>query len=66
MSARVLTAYLVSISLVAGIISQALAKPPQIVNIMVHDTSQDPLKSFMEQARALERQPGILSCSPRR
>src|SRR5439155_8185208 len=30
MSARVLTAYLVSISLVAGIISQALAKPPDL------------------------------------
>lgn len=42
---------------------QALAKPPQIVNIMVHDTSLEPLKSFMEQARALERQSGILACS---
>jgi microcystin degradation protein MlrC len=42
---------------------QALAKPPLIVNIMVHDTSQEPLRSFMEEARALERQPGILAAS---
>src|SRR5262249_27687614 len=39
---------------------QALAKPPLIVNIMVHDTSQEPLRSFLEEAAALERQPGIL------
>ena len=42
---------------------QALAKPPVIVNIMVHDTSCEPLKSFMDEARALERQPGILAVS---
>ncbi len=42
---------------------QALAKPPQIINIMVHDTSQEPLKTFMDQCRALEQQPGILTCS---
>ena len=30
MSARVLTAYLVSVGLLAGIISQALAKPPDL------------------------------------
>ncbi|HZT80095.1 MAG TPA: M81 family metallopeptidase [Gemmataceae bacterium] len=41
----------------------ALAKPPLIVNIMVHDTSCEPLKSFMDEARALERQPGILAAS---
>lgn len=41
----------------------ALAKPPVIVNIMVHDTSQQPLRSFMEEARALEAQPGILAVS---
>jgi microcystin degradation protein MlrC len=39
---------------------QALAKPPLIVNIMVHDTSCEPLRAFMEEARALERRPGIL------
>jgi len=42
---------------------QALAKPPVIVNIMVHDTSQNPLRAFMEQARASERKPGILAVS---
>lgn len=42
---------------------QALAKPAQIVNIMVHDTSQEPLRSFMDEARALEQQPGILAVS---
>jgi microcystin degradation protein MlrC len=41
----------------------ALAKPPLIVNIMVHDTSQEPLKSFMDEARALEDRPGILAAS---
>ncbi len=39
---------------------QALAKPPLIMNIMHHDTSCEPLRSFMEEARALERQPGVL------
>jgi microcystin degradation protein MlrC len=42
---------------------QALAKPPLIVNIMVQDTSREPLRSFMEQARELERKPGILAAS---
>jgi microcystin degradation protein MlrC len=42
---------------------QALAKPPVIVNIMVHDTSCEPLKSFIDEARALERQPGIIAVS---
>lgn len=42
---------------------QALAKPPLIVNIMVHDTSQDPLKTFMDEARELEQQPGVLAVS---
>jgi microcystin degradation protein MlrC len=41
----------------------ALAKPPLIVNIMVQDTSQEPLKSFMDEARALEARPGILAAS---
>jgi microcystin degradation protein MlrC len=41
----------------------ALAKPPQIINIMVQDTSQPPLQLFMDQARALEQQPGILAAS---
>jgi microcystin degradation protein MlrC len=42
---------------------QALAKPPLIVNIMAHDTSCEPLRSFMDAARELEQQPGILAAS---
>lgn len=42
---------------------QALAKPPLIINIMVQDTSCEPLKSFMQEAHALELQPGILAAS---
>jgi microcystin degradation protein MlrC len=42
---------------------QALAKPPMIINIMTHDTSRPPLRPFMEAARALEQQPGILAAS---
>jgi microcystin degradation protein MlrC len=42
---------------------QALAKPPLIVNIMTHDTSQEPLCSFLNEARALEARPGILAVS---
>jgi microcystin degradation protein MlrC len=43
--------------------AQALAKPPLIVNIMVQDTSCEPLRSFLAQARELERRPGMLSVS---
>jgi microcystin degradation protein MlrC len=42
---------------------QALTKPPLIVNIMTHDTSREPLTSFMEEASALEEKPGIVSVS---
>jgi microcystin degradation protein MlrC len=41
----------------------ALSKPRVIVNIMVHDTSQEPLRAFMEEARHLEQKPGILAVS---
>jgi microcystin degradation protein MlrC len=41
----------------------ALAKPPLIINIMTHDTSTEPLRSFMERAHALEQQRGILAVS---
>ena len=41
----------------------ALAKPPLLINIMAHDTSRPPLRPFMEAARALEQQPGILAAS---
>jgi microcystin degradation protein MlrC len=42
---------------------QALAKPPLLINIMTQETSQEPMKSFMDEARALEQQPGILAAS---
>src|SRR5262249_241638 len=41
----------------------ALAKPPVIVNIMTHDTSEEPLRGLMAECRTLERQPGVLSVS---
>jgi microcystin degradation protein MlrC len=41
----------------------ALAKPPLIVNIMVQDTSQEPLKSFLDEVRGLESRPGVLAAS---
>jgi microcystin degradation protein MlrC len=44
-------------------LTQALAKPPVIVNIMVHNTSREPLSSFMSRARGLETQPNILAAS---
>jgi microcystin degradation protein MlrC len=41
-----------------------LAKPPFIMNIMAHDTSAEPLHSFMKYARELEeRLPNILAVS---
>lgn len=42
---------------------QALAKPPVIVNIMVHDTSEEPLRSFMAECRRLEHESGVLAVS---
>ena len=42
---------------------QALAKPPLMVNIMVHDTSREPLKFLMAAAREVEDIPGIYSAS---
>jgi microcystin degradation protein MlrC len=41
----------------------ALAKPRVLLNIMTHDTSLPPLRPFMEAARALEEEPGILAAS---
>jgi len=43
--------------------TMAIAKPPVIVNIMVHDTSREPLKSLMDETRRLETEPGILAVS---
>src|SRR5262249_52375498 len=42
---------------------QALAKPPLLVNIMVQDTSKEPLRWFMDEARAREAIPGVLAVS---
>jgi microcystin degradation protein MlrC len=42
---------------------QALAKPPLIVNIMAQGTGRPPMKTFMDEARALEQLPGILAVS---
>ena len=44
-------------------LTQALAKPPLLVNIMVQDTSKEPLRSFMDEARAREKRPGVLAVS---
>jgi len=41
----------------------ALAKPPLLVNIMVQDTSKEPLRSFMDEARRREGLPGVLAVS---
>jgi microcystin degradation protein MlrC len=40
---------------------QALAKPPLIVNIMAHDTSEEPLRLFIEEMDALRQNPDILA-----
>jgi microcystin degradation protein MlrC len=42
---------------------QALAKPPLIANIMAQETSRPPMRPLLEEAEALERQPGILAVS---
>jgi microcystin degradation protein MlrC len=41
----------------------ALAKPPLIINIMAQETGREPMKSFMDAVRNLEKRPGILSVS---
>lgn len=44
-------------------LTQAMAKPPFIVNIMKHDTSLDPLKSHLANARKMEETEHILNVS---
>jgi microcystin degradation protein MlrC len=44
-------------------LTQSLAKPPLLINIMVQDTSREPLHSFMEDARRREEKPGVLAVS---
>ena len=41
----------------------AIAKPEVILNIVFQNTSQPPLKSLIQAAIELEKQPGILVCS---
>lgn len=43
--------------------TQALAKPPLIVNIMAQGTDTEPMKSFINEIRALEKRPGVLAAS---
>jgi len=40
---------------------QALAKPPLIINILAQETSRQPIKTILDEARSLEQQPGILA-----
>ena len=42
---------------------QDLAKPPLIANIMAQETSRPPMRPLLEEAEALERQPGVLAVS---
>lgn len=44
-------------------LKQALAKPDTLINIMVQDTSQEPLKRFIDQARDMEKKPNVLTVS---
>jgi microcystin degradation protein MlrC len=43
--------------------AQAIAKPPMILNICFHNTSQPPLAPLVEETRRLERDPRILAAS---
>jgi microcystin degradation protein MlrC len=41
--------------------TQALARPPMLLNILHQNTSAEPLRSLMEAAEALEAEPGVLA-----
>jgi microcystin degradation protein MlrC len=41
----------------------ALAKPPLVINLLGQQTDRAPMSTLMSKARALERQPGLLSVS---
>jgi len=43
--------------------TQALAKPPLIVNILHQNTSRDPMRRILEEARRLEERPEILAAN---
>jgi microcystin degradation protein MlrC len=42
---------------------QALEMPPVVINIVKQFTGEEPMKSVMEDAKAVDARPGILSCS---
>ncbi len=43
--------------------TQAFAKPDLLISIACQNTNTEPLAPFMEQARALEKQPGVLAAN---
>jgi microcystin degradation protein MlrC len=40
-----------------------IAKPPMLLNLLGQDTGREPMMGLMNQARAAEKQPGVLSVS---
>ncbi|MDE0010456.1 MAG: M81 family metallopeptidase [Candidatus Poribacteria bacterium] len=43
--------------------TQALGKPPMILNILYHVTSAEPMRSILNTAKALEQDPNVLAAS---
>ena len=43
--------------------TQALGKPPMILNILYHVTSAEPMRSILNAAKALEQDPNVLAAS---
>jgi microcystin degradation protein MlrC len=43
--------------------TQAIAKPPMLLNILFHDTFGGPLKPLVDETKRLEKQPKILAAS---
>lgn len=43
--------------------TQALGKPPMILNILYHVTSAEPVRSILNAAKALEQDPNVLAAS---
>ncbi len=43
--------------------TQALGKPPMILNILYHVTSADPMRSILNAAKTLEQDPNVLAAS---
>ena len=42
---------------------QAIEKPPLALNILCQGTAMEPMRTFLGAARALEREPGMLSAA---